>query len=482
MLKEKFKVKYLLILISSFLVLFGLGVGYKIMRWKAYIWIPTYFSNKFHKQDVKNQREIHILFLLCDHFEPGWKKGDKKTQATRVDYWIKNYRSLISKHKDSDGYTLRHTWFYPFDERNEYVIERLNELVWDNLGEIEFHIHHGNDTSESIKKKLEDGLRWFNQFGAMLTAEEIPQRKMAFIHGMFALDNSCYEKKPGDYCGVNNELKVLKEYGCYADFTFPTMGNIAQPSKINSIYYALDTPEPKSYNKGIDVKVGGRFGGDLMIFQGPIELTPNRYLFEYGCLDVPPNKTRVDAWMRSNIHVKGRPEWIFVKAYVHSAVASKEKMFSKKTNEMFNYLESKYNSPPYKLHYVTAREAYNIVKAAEAGFTGNPNKFRDYLIKPPINTKIHSNAKYHLFSYNENFIKLKVLVKDKIVKLKFKEMPILNIEGSINSLIILKDIKGWRIAIEGEGNAEVISEEPILNGNLIFKKGSLYYYSIICQG
>jgi hypothetical protein len=35
------------------------------------------------------------------------------------------------------------------------------------------------------------------------------------------------------------------------------------------------------------------------------------------------------------------------------------------------------------LHYVTARELYNIVKAAESGAGGNPGAYRDFVIKPP---------------------------------------------------------------------------------------------------
>jgi hypothetical protein len=51
-------------------------------------------------------------------------------------------------------------------------------------------------------------------------------------------------------------------------------------------------------------------------------------------------------------------------------------------DKTLTYLEKNYNDgKKYRLHYVTAREAYNIVKAAEAGLTGNPEKYRDYLVK-----------------------------------------------------------------------------------------------------
>lgn len=51
---------------------------------------------------------------------------------------------------------------------------------------------------------------------------------------------------------------------------------------------------------------------------------------------------------------------------------------------MHRYLETAYNDGErYVLHYVTSREVYNIIKAAEAGESGNPNLYRDYHLPPP---------------------------------------------------------------------------------------------------
>lgn len=53
-------------------------------------------------------------------------------------------------------------------------------------------------------------------------------------------------------------------------------------------------------------------------------------------------------------------------------------------DDMHTYLESRYNDGQrYVLHYVTAREMYNIAKAAEAGHIGNPSLFRDFHLAPP---------------------------------------------------------------------------------------------------
>jgi len=56
---------------------------------------------------------------------------------------------------------------------------------------------------------------------------------------------------------------------------------------------------------------------------------------------------------------------------------------------MFEYLQTAYNDGTrYRLHYVTAREMYNIAKAAEAGERGEPGDFRDFRIPaPPVSAK-----------------------------------------------------------------------------------------------
>jgi len=51
---------------------------------------------------------------------------------------------------------------------------------------------------------------------------------------------------------------------------------------------------------------------------------------------------------------------------------------------MHAHLERAYNDgTSHVLHYVTAREMYNIIKAAEAGKSGNPDDWRDFELPPP---------------------------------------------------------------------------------------------------
>jgi hypothetical protein len=317
------------------------------------------------------------VFVFVDHYEPG--RGEAGGAKNRE--WLERYRALADRHRDSYGRRPQHTWFYPYDHRNDAVVRDLSRAAYEGLGEVEFHLHHGNDTNETFLPKLQEALAWFRSHGAMVSASG--KTSFGFIHGNWALDDS----RTKDRCGVSRELSFLKEAGCYADFTFPSAGNPSQPRKVNSIYYAIDDERPKSYDSGIDAKVGARLRDALLIFEGPIALKLGRHFTDAGEVEKEhePTPARVDRWVARGIGVKGRPEWVFVKVHTHG-VQSREVVFGPHTDEMFTYLEERYGTGAWRLHYVTARQAYNVVRAAEDGLAGDPEAYLEYEIEPPLNT------------------------------------------------------------------------------------------------
>ncbi len=328
----------------------------------------------------------HLIFVFVDHFEP--------RSAGHLEAWAREYPRVAARHADAEGRRPQHTWFYDGEDPNELAV--LSGLCREKLGEIEMHLHHSNDTADGLQEKLERRKRRFAEHGALVTSGPAPASAFGFIHGKWSLDNS----RGDDYCGVNNELVVLREAGCFADFTFPAWGRM-QPAKRRSIYYAADDPErPKSYDTGVDVEVGRPPSGDLMIFQGPGNLSgiprslgrlrPLAWLADRVWLTcavdrhLPPLRHRIERWVKANVHVKGRPEWVFVKVHTHGARPENfSAYFSTHADMLHGFLEQRYNDGrEWHLHYATAREAYNIVKAAEAGKTGNPESYRDFLIAP----------------------------------------------------------------------------------------------------
>jgi hypothetical protein len=276
----------------------------------------------------------------------------------------------------------------------------MSNLCCAGFGEIEMHLHHCHDTADGLREKLEKRKAAYARFGALTTAGPGPKSAFGFIHGKWSLANS----RGAEYCGVNGELSVLREAGCYADFTFPAWGRM-QPRKQNRIYYATnDADRPKSYDTGVDVEAGRAPSGDLMIFQGPGRRSgvPRRVgripgaartldrLFLTCAVEahLPPRPARVDRWVGANVCVKGRPDWVFVKVHTHGArPESYNSYFDRNAALLHERLTKRYNTGDWRLHYVTAREAYNIVKAAEAGKSGDPEAYRDYVIAPYLNTK-----------------------------------------------------------------------------------------------
>ncbi len=335
---------------------------------------------------------VHVMFCFVDHFEPNWARVDMPTQRRRVDRWCLQYRELADQHRDADGRPPQHTFFYPEEEYVEEHLQKLAALCAEGYGEIEIHLHHDNDTESNFRETISR----FNELlherhGALPRDPQTGQLRFGFIHGNWSLDNS---RKDGRWCGLNNELILLRELGCYADFTLPSAPSDTQTCMINSIYYATDDPlRPKSHNTGELVRVGGRATGDLMIVQGPLGLNWRHRRF--GLIpriegdgvrrNCPPTPERVDRWVRTGIHVQGRPEWVFVKVHTHGTQErDMDTLLGDAAHAMHTHLEHAYNDGKnFVLHYVTSREVYNIIKAAEAGRAGNPHDYRDFILPPP---------------------------------------------------------------------------------------------------
>lgn len=355
------------------------------------IWLMAYLFGCLSKKNNGNKPQ-HILFCYVDHYEPKWGSPGIETERARVDRWLKDYPVLCENHKDADGKYPQHTFFYPEEEYLDEHLTKLADLCKSGYGEIEVHLHHDNDTSDNLRQTLTGFINKLNaKHGVLSRFPDTGKIAYAFIHGNWSLDNS---RADGRWCGVNDELIILKETGCYADFTLPSAPSETQTAKINSIYYAEDNPvKPKSHNTGKDVEVGAAASGDLMIIQGPLGLNWRKrklgLMPKIEAADVrtavPPSNERVDLWINSGIHVKGRPEWTFVKIHTHGTQErDMDTLLGKPSEDLFAYLESQYNDGEnYVLHYVTSREMYNIIKAAEAGKTGDPNEYRNYILPAP---------------------------------------------------------------------------------------------------
>lgn len=353
-------------------------------------WLPSYLWQQLQpKKKVKSSEVIHLFVCVVDHFEPFHGNVSFEKAKKRVETWNRDYPLMAQKHCDCDGVYPQHTWFYP-PHLDHCFLEDLVQLCRNDFGDIEMHLHHNHmkpfpDTSETLRKKILDCIRDYSKYNIFCLPDG--SKTFGFIHGDWSLDNACGD----EICGVNDEITILKECGCYADFTFPSLGK-AQPVMINKIYYANDDPEKsKSYSWGHELKYKGRSNGDLLMIPGIIGLRWKSRLrrfipsIEASNIDLSdaPTPSRIDYWVDNAISIKGFPNWKFIKLHTHGANETTwDGLLYEKADKMFSYFEEAYNdNVNYSLHYVTARELFNIIKAVEAGEVGeSPNSYRNFLI------------------------------------------------------------------------------------------------------
>ncbi len=355
-------------------------------------WLLSYLTRP--RSNLPTDQTVDILICVCDHFEP-FHATDKNGAMARMDTWNKAFPKLISKFKDADGVSPRHTFFYPIEQYDRDVIDRLEELTAACGGEVEIHLHHDNDTAESLRSAITQGITDFRRHG-FLSRDPNGDIRYAFIHGDWALDNS---HPSGRHCGVRDELRVLRESGCYADLTMPSAPSPTQTRIVNCVYYAKSTTSPKSHDKGVPVGAGASSTRErrddtsqLLLIQGPLGLNWNRRKLsllpriENGDLTGanPPTTDRLRLWLRLHNHVAERPEVVFIKLHTHGAIERNSGVFLGDPYRRFHEkLLAEYNDGKrHRVHYVTSREMTNILHALEDGKTGNPGEYRDHLFKP----------------------------------------------------------------------------------------------------
>jgi hypothetical protein len=365
---------------------------------------PFWRANEMFRRSGSNGGgQTHVIFTVANHFEPGYNEFpnengglgvelDWQTQMRRLDHWCDQARAIGEAVRDHDGTPFRHTNFYPIEQYNYRLLERMAEMQDAGFGEVEIHLHHGvesPDNAANLRRtliKYRDILAEEHQCLSREHENDIP--RYAFVHGNWTLGNSAN----GWCCGVDSELEILAETGCYIDMTLPSMPSRAQVSRINAIYecgHPLN--ERMAHRSGPSLRVGSEPQLPVILC-GPLVFDwENRRRglplpkIDNGALtaNYPMNVGRFERWRNARIGVIGRPDWVFVKVYCHgffdhdqpAVIGDDMRAFFE---EVLEFAEA---SGQFKVHFASAREAFNMVMAAVDGHEGNPNLYRDYKLR-----------------------------------------------------------------------------------------------------
>ena len=360
------------------------------MNWRGLArWLPEYALTR---RRPHRPGEPRTLFLaVCDHYEPKRAGASPSKARARVQQWVDDYPRLFERFADSAGRPPRHTFFYPQDEYEPELVDMVAGLCRRGFGEVEVHLHHDHDTAEGLREKLMAFKETLSEKHGLLSRDrQTGEVQYGFIHGNWALDNG---RRDGRMCGVTNELDVLVETGCYADFTMPSAPDDTQTRTINSLYWARGTPgRCRGHERGVRVGQGPKPERGLLMVQGPLVLDWSKrkagFLpgIENGNLqkNQPPTTKRLDDWLRAAIQLPGMPNSAVVKLHTHGVWEPNQDVLLGDAMVRFHESLAKRAATDsgFRYYYLSARELANAVIAAdETGLSVTPEQF-DFRLTP----------------------------------------------------------------------------------------------------
>ncbi len=359
----------------------GLG-GWRLVRSRNMeYWLGAHVSGQLRRLGLRSapgKAPKHVYFCFADHYEPYGGTKDREMAHRRVARWMEEYPAIAARHRDSNGRSPQHSFFYPAEEYDAELLDHLALLCRNGHGDVEVHLHHDNDNAENLRRTLLEFVDVLHHRHGLLRRDPVTGRlQWVFIHGNWALDNS---RPDGRWCGVDNELAVLAETGCVADMTMPSAPSDTQTRKINSLYFARGHEGcRKSHDHGRDVEVGSWAApGELLMVQGPLTLNwregklglvPRIESAELS-IDAPPTPHRVALWGRCGISVHGAPDHVFIKVHTHGATERSMQMLFDQGgfDRLWTELERQYRDQPgCSLHYVTAWEMVSKIRELATG-------------------------------------------------------------------------------------------------------------------
>ncbi|HTX53050.1 MAG TPA: hypothetical protein VMD08_06555, partial [Candidatus Baltobacteraceae bacterium] len=233
------------------------------------------------------------------------------------------------------------------------------------IADVDVHIHHNGEGQQNFLDRMGTFLETLATRHGLLRRQD-GRIVFGFIHGNWALDNS---RPDGLNCGLNNEITLLRDLGCYADFTMPSGAHPTQSRLVNTIYWAIDDPErPRSYDSGIPVEPGRPGSGDLLMIPGPLgirwveRLVPRLENGEIAQYDLP-TPYRVRRWLDLAPRIGSD---IFIKLHAHGTQErhSKALLLEGGLDRLFEFVSAECLRRNHQLRYVSTWEMRQAVDRA----------------------------------------------------------------------------------------------------------------------
>ena len=292
-------------------------MGLKLPR-NGELWLPAYVRDRASRM-AERTRPKRLWVAITDHYEPLGGGVSMGTALERVARWSDRWPEIAeAAPRDAAGNRPCYSFFYPQEEYRAELLAPLAKMTREDLGDVEVHLHHENETAPAFREKIRTFCRQLRDEHGLL--HDIDGRMVfGFIHGNWALDNS---RDDGRYCGLNGEIRLLRELGCYADFTMPSIPSTTQSRIINQIYWTTGPADrPRSFDQGVRATLGGGVQGEMLMISGPLgvrygeRLVPRVETGELAVYD-PPTPYRAKRWLDLAPRLG---DDLFLKLYAHGA-------------------------------------------------------------------------------------------------------------------------------------------------------------------
>jgi hypothetical protein len=329
----------------------------------AELWLRAYLADR-GKRLLQPRKPKRLWVAITDHYEPMGGNVSLDTGLTRVAAWQRRWPEIAAAApRDASGNSPRFTFFYPQEEYRIEVVAALEPMCHASIADVEVHIHHDHDTPTGFADKIRTFCARLHEQHGLLHRHN-GGLVFGFIHGNWALDNSLPD---GRWCGVTGELKLLRQLGCYADFTMPSLPSPTQGRIINQVYWTTgDASQPRGFDTGVEATPGGGHEGELLMVTGPLglryrdRLMPRLETGEIASYD-PPTPYRVKRWLDLAPQVG---DDIFLKLYGHSAREDNAEALLGSAAQpgtfapMFDWIAQAAAERNLELHWATAYEMF----------------------------------------------------------------------------------------------------------------------------
>jgi len=330
----------------------------------AEIWLAPYLKDRLRKL-LRPNRPKRAWVAITDHYEPLGMGASVETALGRVAQWRETWPRIADEApRDAAGQRPQYSFFYPQEEYRRDLLDGIAEMVRLGVGDVEVHLHHDNEQRDTFIEKVTEFCRRLTDDHGLLRQQD-GRTVFGFIHGNWALDNS---RPDGRWCGLNGEIALLRDLGCYADFTMPSAPSATQGRVVNHIYWCTSNADnrPKSFDRGIEATAGGGRRGDLLMITGPLglrfreRLLPRLETGEIAGYDLP-TRLRVRRWFDLAPRIG---EDIFIKLFTHGAPEwNLEPLLNGGLGNLFEWLAEEANQRGIEIHWATAWQMYQAASA-----------------------------------------------------------------------------------------------------------------------